>query len=299
MSWLQDAWDWIVDHIPFIGSSGIGSSVERIEITKMVYAPLFYPKRGVTTCKAVGDVDGTWDWLKKSDEDRAWAIAWIKAHAPAGTQPMVTFLLSSSGNDGGIMGGGTSINDSALSAARDVCVATIKEGVALAGTLYCDDADPRWRDIAKHATAWQTVNEKLGNLLSVALLSIESDEKEDDVNAKNISAGVAKVKEYFPDVPLKGTHMQFHKRSASGTYAWIGWVTNPTGCDVMFMEFPWNMGFGNGDVEGVAGVQRDYPVIAPRMNTKVCWQEINLNPTGPVAKAQTQWLLAQKPWGVG
>jgi hypothetical protein len=281
----RGVWDWFLD----LFRSATGQSVERVEIKGIVEAPLFYPYNG--------KVCGTWDYFSNSPEQRQAARDFIKAQCKPGNTPMITGLATSRGNNGDIVDDAMNVNESKLSDAKAICIETIKDGCGIVLTGFCDDADPRWRRIANYGTALKRIGEVLGPYVNIALLSIESDQKEDSGTADNITAGVAKLREYMPQVPKIGTHMQFHTRSDSGTYAWTGWKTNPRGCDVIFLEFPWFP--GKGDAEGLAGIKRDFAVIAARMACPIVWQEFNLNPSGGTYKAQREWLLQQKPFGVG
>ena len=150
---FQSIIDWIVSLF------GGASDPKAIEVTGPVCMPLFY-------LNAEGKMDSTWNYLSKSPEARNFCRDHVKSVTVDGEQPAIAFLLSSSGNDGGIFSTFPTLNQPNLDDAKNSIIELLDDDIAAFGCLYTDDANPRWWAIGNVVESWKIVNDNIGELLS-------------------------------------------------------------------------------------------------------------------------------------
>ena len=227
-----------------LGCRTIGNIVDtkRVEIKSQISMPLFYTKsgtkadgivdtntfmyqryfsqcEGLKDVKGLANIDGTWDYLAKSESDRKRCREAILETCKNGETPAITFCLSAqAGNTsfaGKMWNNATfpNVDADGLKEVTDLIKELCREGIAVFPCLYSDGGGPSWTKIgnANVMAGWKTVNDSIGQYVTGYVLSIESNEEAQSLD--QLQKALAAMRTAMPGVPFMGTHMQFHKRS--------------------------------------------------------------------------------------
>ena len=285
------------------------SEPSAIKINKPVSMPLFYDNGGVRSASdsfmqeryfskrniTTRGLDGTWNYLSKSEAGRKKCREQIKAATKSGEIPAITFLISRNG-ESGPLGSFPNVTDDQINQAKELIKELVKDGIAVFPCLYVDDPSgsmPRWTEIEKHAPSWARVHNGIGKYVTGYVLSIESNELAN--NAEQIRGCINVIRVYMPGVDYYGTHLMW---GASGRYTWTGGSSTPSNADFILLEAPWHP--NQGDAQGLRGIQNLYNNVKPRVGgLRLIWHEYNLNPGGTIIQQQREWLKTKDEWGVG
>jgi len=279
----------------FYDNGGIRSINEDSYINKKYFSAKKFLGITISSVKA-GNVDGTWNYLNKSEAGRKKCRNEIKATCKDGEIPAISFLISTDGC-GGPLSGFPNVTDEQISQAKALIKELVQEEIAVFPCLYVDDpygAMPKWWEIEKHMTSWSRINSQIGRYVTGYVLSIESNEKAN--NKGHLEGCINAMKAYMPGAYFYGTHMMFG--NTSGRYSWTGGSSTPSNADFILLEAPWHPAQGDG--QGLRGIQNLYNNVKPKVGTlRLIWHEYNLNPNGTINKQQRDWLKTKGEWGVG
>ena len=293
-------------------TAGCITEPSAIKIDKPISMPLFYDNGGVRLASKANEnsymqcryfsnikassLDGTWNYLSKSEAGRKKCREQIKAVTKSSEIPAITFLLSRNG-ESGPLGGFPNVTDDQINQAKELIKELVEDGIAVFPCLYVDDPSgsiPRWTEIEKHASTWARVHNGIGRYVTGYVLSIESNELANNVEQLRGCINVIRV--YMSGVDYYGTHMMFG--NSSGRYSWTGGSSTPSNADFILLEAPWHP--NQGDAQGLTGIQNLYNNVKPKVGgLRVIWHEYNLNPPGPINLQQRDWLKTKDEWGVG
>lgn len=281
MNFLQTFWRWLMDLL--------GVEPRAIHVSGRVFMPLFYVNLS-------GRVDSTWDYLSKSFGEQKHCRAEIKRLAKPGEQAAIVFLLTPPDEAGLIFSPFPVLNDGNVKTAIAAIKALLKDDIAVFACLYADDRAPWWYNIYSHieAGAWGRLHEKIGRYVTGYILSIETNEKAENVG--QIERAIVSMKNAMPGAQFYGTHLQWKGKSEISNYRWQSQATTPN-CDLILWEGSWDP--HDGDAIGVDGLQREYRDVYSHIFVRLLWNEYNFNPAGETNRKQREYLREQKAWGVG
>ena len=280
-----------------------------IKINKPISMPLFYDNGGVRSVSdnlsyvqqkyfsniKAGNLDGTWNYLNKSEAGRKKCREQIKAATKSGEIPAITFLISTEGC-AGPLSGFPNVTDEQIAQTKVLVKELVQEGIAAFPCLYVDDpygSMPVWTQIEQHIAVWTRIHNGIGRYVTGYVLSIETNEKAN--NVEQIRGCINVVRVAMPGVDYYGTHLMW---GASGRYSWTGGSSTPGNADFILLEAPWHP--NQGDAQGLRGIQNLYNNVKPRVGgLRLIWHEYNLNPNGSINLQQREWLKTKGEWGVG
>jgi hypothetical protein len=279
--------NWFVKYILFGWLWGNDDDdAGKVEIGAHVFMPLFV--------RVTSGLIATWEYMARPDSERKQIRDYIKANAAPGETPAITFCLTPWNVNGHTIPDNMSdVNGFALGVIRAMCKELVQDGIAVFLTLYVDDAAPRWMNIKDHRAVWKKVHKEVKDLVSGAILSIESNEHA--IFKADIEKCIAVMQEIMPGFDYYGTHLQW---GASGRYRWTGGSSTPSNANIILAENTWDP--QRGDAAGVSKIRSEWQSIrASEQRVKLVAHEYNLNAGGTTEKAQRAELRAQGIWGIG
>ncbi len=255
---------------------------------KKVCCPLFFTD-------AEKHLTSTWDLLNKKPNHLQTLLAFLKAITRRGEVPATAFLLTPQHSPLWLRFPDV-LNDAGIAAVEPVLQDLCKRGIALFGTLYVDDLDPRFWDIEKHALGWAMLNERLGQYFTGYILAIESTEQKPSISDQQHY--IHTMRQAMPGREIYAAHLQW-------TVAWRSAATTPDNADLIFAEAPWQIDPQNrpneGDNQGPDGLARwveDMRKNGVDLN-RIILHEFNVRPDSPIAEQQRDRGRALGARGVG
>lgn len=256
-----------------------------VDASGKLFMPLFY--QGATK------LCSTWDYLSSSEENQQAFIGFVKRECKSGETPAVCILFTPFDEGGGILSNDMIVNPTRLDVAVEKIKELVREGIAVFGCLYTDDANPRWWMIGNHVPAWQAVHRKIGRYISGYCLSIETNEKANNKN--HIEGCVEVMKTAMPGAQHYTVHLQW--KSDNGKFCWRGDSSRPQNITCLLVETSWQPQHGN--TANVGGLEREFNEIELfDGRIKKIWHEYNIN-LGDIMNKQRAFLREHKPLGVG
>jgi len=295
------------------------NGIKKVKIGNRIFAPLFYSIAGMPALfmstadeisgyiyqkyfskKSLKGLDAstiraTWDYMKKTEEERKFLRDYIKNRTLPDETPAITFILTPYEENGHTIPDDMSgVSNDALNVIRAMCEENVKDGIAVFLCLYVDDHAPRWMDINNHREVWKKVHKKVGDIVNGYILSIEANEKA--TSKGHIENCVNIIREVMPGADYYSVHLQW--KANNGRYCWTGGATTPTNINVVWVEYSWNP--DRGDAVGLGGLKNEYGAINHNnQQIDLVHQEWNLKAGGSIEAAQRAYLRSQRAWGIG
>lgn len=279
MSFLSDILNWILSLF-----SGGGSAGKPIEIGAHVFMPLFY--RNLR-----GGIDGTWNYLSKSDPEKLHLRKHLMENAQPGETPAITFILTPQAENGGLVDDKMlAVTDGMLDYLEAKCKELIEDGIAIFLCLYVDDKSPRWYEIEKHMAIWTRIHGRVGKYITGAILSIETNEKAN--NKAQIEGCINVMRAVMPGLAWYGTHLTWR---SGGAYSW-NTGNAPANASIILME---TSNDPHRDVPPKFVIDEYYEVKNSNPGLRFVVHESNLNVGSQNQLAARAALRNAGAWGVG